>query len=88
MVGPHFPSVIDDALRYRFLRHHMHDAKACEIFARAANQDELQLLIDRWINEDWDKKHACLASGVSTPAIFSVFRRDLLRISGGRDTPA
>jgi hypothetical protein len=79
MVCPYFPGVIDDALRYRFLRHHMYADRTCELFARAATQDEFQQLLDRWINEDWNKKHAALEHQLSSRAALSVFRRDLLR---------
>jgi hypothetical protein len=79
MLRPDFPGVIDDALRYRFLRHHTRDARVGDLFAQAVDQTQFDRLVDRWINEDWVSKHADLAGGFSTPTIFSVFRRDLLR---------
>lgn len=84
-----YPGVIDDALRFRFLRHHIRDAKARDLVARAASQDEFQRLVDHWINEDWNSKHAELTRDFSTLAILSLFRRNLLRLGGwSHDSPA
>lgn len=87
--GSNFPGTIDDALRYRFLRHHMRDDRARAIFSRAGDQDEFQRLVDHWIAEDWHQKHAGLARDYHPVAMLSVFRRDLLRIAAwGREVPA
>lgn len=76
-----FPGIIDDALRYRFIRHHAHEERIGEIFSHAVDQDEFQRLVDHWINEDWNHKRASIDGDFPVPTMLTVFCRDLLRMS-------
>lgn len=83
-----FPGIIDDALRYRFIRHHAHEERVRDIFSRAVDQDELQRLLDHWINEDWNNKRASIGGDIPVPTMLTVFRRDLLRLGAWSADPA
>lgn len=83
-----FPGAIDDALRYRFIRHHAHEARVSDIFSRAVDQDEFQRLVDCWINEDWNNKRASIGRDIPIPTMLTVFRRDLLRMRAWLADPA